>query len=174
MFAACARAQHQNPGTFFDDLRMSEVYPVSPMRDNTALFFSYPESLQARLRQAPLRMAIWGAVDKRQFQKKVKICITLFPVEHSVRIHPEWKRDYLMQNSASRYFSEPERVRTEYLSGSIFPHPSRVFAHLNSSSRKTCAWSYLARIPTINAGAGSRDGLAFSTLPSNSIPPSSF
>ncbi len=114
-------------------------------------------------------MAIWGVVDKRQFQK-VGICITLFPVEHSVRIHPEWKR-LLDAEFSKPYFSElSERVRTEYLSGSIFPHPSRVFRAFELVKPEDVRVVILGQDPYHTPGVA--DGLAFSTLPSNSIPPS--
>lgn len=91
-----------------------------------------------------------------------------------VKIAPEWKK-LLEEEFQKTYFKElRQRVREEYLQGTVgvgvFPHPSRVFRAFELTKPKDIRVVILGQDPYHTPGVA--DGLAFSTLPDNQIPPS--
>ena len=92
------------------------------------------------------------------------------PMETPVKISPEWKA-LLEEEFNKPYFKElSERVRGEYLKGPVFPHPSRVFRAFELVKPEEVRVVILGQDPYHTPGFA--DGLAFSTLPENPIPPS--
>lgn len=87
-----------------------------------------------------------------------------------VKIAEEWKA--LLQEEFSKpYFKElAGKVREEYLKGPVFPHPSKVFRAFELVSPKEVKVVILGQDPYHTPGVA--DGLAFSSLPKNPIPPS--
>src|SRR3989344_3259112 len=91
-------------------------------------------------------------------------------METPVKISPEWKA-LLEEEFAKPYFVELRaRVRGEYLKGPVFPHPSRVFRAFELVKPEEVRVAILGQDPYHTPGVA--DGLAFSTLPKNPIPPS--
>ncbi|MFQ5540793.1 MAG: uracil-DNA glycosylase [Candidatus Paceibacteria bacterium] len=87
-----------------------------------------------------------------------------------VNIVPEWKA-LLRAEFEKPYFKElSERVREEYLKGLVFPHPSRVFRAFELVKPEEVKVVILGQDPYHTPGVA--DGLAFSTKPGNSVPPS--
>jgi len=87
-----------------------------------------------------------------------------------VKIAPEWKA-LLKEEFAKPYFVElRERVRDEYLKGPVFPHPSCVFRAFELVRPNEVRVVILGQDPYHTPGVA--DGLAFSTLPKNPVPPS--
>lgn len=62
------------------------------------------------------------------------------------------------------------RVRAEYLEQKVFPHPKFIFRALTSCAPKDIKVVILGQDPYHTPGVA--DGLAFSTLPGNRVPPS--
>jgi len=88
----------------------------------------------------------------------------------SVRIAPEWEA-LLREEFAKPYFAElRERVRTAYLSGKVFPHPSRMFRAFELCAPNNVRVVVLGQDPYHTPGVA--DGLAFSSFPKNLVPPS--
>jgi uracil-DNA glycosylase len=87
-----------------------------------------------------------------------------------VKIAPEWKP--LLENEFQKsYFKDlSATVREEYLKGPVFPHPSRVFRAFELVKPSEVKVVILGQDPYHTPGVA--DGLAFSTLPGNPIPPS--
>lgn len=87
-----------------------------------------------------------------------------------VKIAPEWKA--LLETEFTKpYFTDlSAKVREEYLKGPIFPHPSRVFRAFELTKPSEIRVVILGQDPYHTPGVA--DGLAFSTLPGNQIPPS--
>lgn len=87
-----------------------------------------------------------------------------------VKISEEWKK--LLETEFEKpYFRElTEKVRGEYLKEKIFPHPSRVFRAFELVKPEEVRVVILGQDPYHTPGVA--DGLAFSTLPKNPIPPS--
>lgn len=87
-----------------------------------------------------------------------------------VKIAAEWMR--LLEGEFSKpYFADlSARVREEYLKGPVFPHPSRVFRAFELVKPSGVKVVILGQDPYHTPGVA--DGLAFSTLPNNPIPPS--
>ena len=87
-----------------------------------------------------------------------------------VKIAPEWKA-LLEEEFQKPYFKElAEKVRGEYLRGPVFPHPSRVFRAFELTKPEDVRVVIMGQDPYHTPGVA--DGLAFSTLPGNPIPPS--
>lgn len=87
-----------------------------------------------------------------------------------VKIAPEWKK-LLKEEFQKPYFHGlAEKVRGEYLKGPVFPHPSRVFRAFELTKPEDVRVVILGQDPYHTPGVA--DGLAFSTLPGNPIPPS--
>ena len=87
-----------------------------------------------------------------------------------VKIAPEWKA-LLAEEFTKPYFTElSAKVRDEYLKGPVFPHPSRVFRAFELVKPQEVRVVILGQDPYHTPGVA--DGLSFSTLPDNPIPPS--
>lgn len=88
----------------------------------------------------------------------------------SVKIASEWK--VLLEEEFSKpYFKElAAKVRNEYLKGPVFPHPSQVFRAFELVKPEEVRVVILGQDPYHTPGVA--DGLAFSTLPGNPVPPS--
>jgi uracil-DNA glycosylase len=87
-----------------------------------------------------------------------------------VKITPEWKK-LLEEEFTKPYFTELRtKVRKEYREGPVFPHPSRVFRAFELTKPEDVKVVILGQDPYHTPGVA--DGLAFSTLPGNPIPPS--
>ncbi|HEY4511184.1 MAG TPA: uracil-DNA glycosylase [Candidatus Paceibacterota bacterium] len=87
-----------------------------------------------------------------------------------VKIAPAW-RALLEEEFSKSYFVELSgKVREEYLKGPVFPHPSKVFRAFELVSPKDVKVVILGQDPYHTPGVA--DGLAFSTLARNPIPPS--
>jgi uracil-DNA glycosylase len=88
----------------------------------------------------------------------------------SVKIAPAWKA-LLEEEFSKPYFTElSARVRGEYLKGPVFPHPSKVFRAFELVRPGEVKVVILGQDPYHTPGVA--DGLAFSTLPNNPVPPS--
>lgn len=87
-----------------------------------------------------------------------------------VKIAEEWK--ILLQEEFSKpYFKELSgKVREEYLKGPVFPHPSKVFRAFELVAPKEVKVVILGQDPYHTPGVA--DGLAFSSVSQNPIPPS--
>lgn len=91
-------------------------------------------------------------------------------MEPNVKMSDAWKA-LLKGEFQKPYFSElSDRVRTEYLQGPVFPHPSRVFRAFDLVRPEDVRVVILGQDPYHTPGVA--DGLAFSTLPGNPVPPS--
>jgi uracil-DNA glycosylase len=87
-----------------------------------------------------------------------------------VKIAAEWK-ELLREEFAKPYFNDlAEKVREEYLNGPVFPHPSRVFRAFALVKPAEARVVILGQDPYHTPGVA--DGLAFSSLPDNPVPPS--
>jgi len=87
-----------------------------------------------------------------------------------VKIDSEWKT-LLDKEFEKPYFKElAAKVRAEYLAGPVFPHPARVFQAFEMVRPFQVRVVILGQDPYHTPGVA--DGLAFSTLPGNPIPPS--
>src|SRR5262245_8360669 len=90
--------------------------------------------------------------------------------ESEIRIRNEW-RVLLKDEFAKDYFTRlTERVRGEYLSGKVFPPPKNIFRAFEMCAPKDIKVVILGQDPYHTPGVA--DGLAFSTLPGNPVPPS--
>jgi|SRR3989344_1696354 len=88
----------------------------------------------------------------------------------SVRISPEWEL-LLREEFAKSYFGElREKVRKAYLSGKVFPHPRSMFRAFDTCAPKEARAVILGQDPYHTPGVA--DGLAFSSFPTNLVPPS--
>jgi len=87
-----------------------------------------------------------------------------------VKIATEWKA-LIEAEFEKPYFKElSEHVREEYLKGPVFPNPSKVFRAFELVKPEGVKVVILGQDPYHTPGVA--DGLAFSTLPGNQIPPS--
>lgn len=87
-----------------------------------------------------------------------------------VKIADEWKR-LLAAEFEKPYFGElAGKVRAEYLARRVFPHPSRVFRAFDLVRPDQVRVVIIGQDPYHTPGVA--DGLAFSTLPGNPVPPS--
>jgi uracil-DNA glycosylase len=91
-------------------------------------------------------------------------------MSEEVKIVPEWKK-LLEEEFAKPYFSElRERVRSAYLAGHVFPPPTKVFRAFELTKPSEVEVVILGQDPYHTPGVA--DGLAFSSIPENPIPPS--
>lgn len=87
-----------------------------------------------------------------------------------VKIAEKW-RALLAPEFKKPYFAElSDRVRTEYLQGPVFPHPKHVFRAFDLVAPEDVKVVILGQDPYHTPSVA--DGLAFSTLPNNQVPPS--
>ncbi|MBV9349484.1 MAG: uracil-DNA glycosylase [Patescibacteria group bacterium] len=87
-----------------------------------------------------------------------------------IKIALEWKK-LLEEEFEKSYFQELSmRVRQEYLKGPVFPHPAKVFRAFDLTKPQEVKVVILGQDPYHTPGVA--DGLAFSTLPKNPVPPS--
>jgi len=88
----------------------------------------------------------------------------------SVKIAPEWRR-LLEEEFGKPYFKELSgKVREEYLKGPVFPHPSKVFRSFELVKPEDIKVVILGQDPYHTPGVA--DGLAFSSVEGNPVPPS--
>lgn len=91
-------------------------------------------------------------------------------VAPDVDITPAWKT-LLKDEFEKPYFKNLAHVvRQEYLTKAIFPHPSRIFRAFELVAPDEVRVVILGQDPYHTPGVA--DGLAFSTMPGNRIPPS--
>lgn len=91
-------------------------------------------------------------------------------MESTVRINPDWKK-LLSEEFSKEYFTRlTERVRTEYLRSSVYPHPKQVFRAFEYCKPDEIKVVILGQDPYHTPGVA--HGLAFSTESNNPIPPS--
>jgi len=84
---------------------------------------------------------------------------------------PEAWKPLLAAEFEKEYFKElTAQVRTEYLEKQVFPHPKYIFRALASCAPRDVKVVILGQDPYHTPGVA--DGLAFSTLPGNRVPPS--
>lgn len=87
-----------------------------------------------------------------------------------VKMRDEWRK-LLEAEFQKPYFKNlSDTVRNEYLRGAVFPHPSKVFRAFDVVIPEEVRVVILGQDPYHTPGVA--DGLAFSTLPHNPIPPS--
>jgi len=87
-----------------------------------------------------------------------------------VKISPAWE-PLLREEFAKSYFSVlREKVRTAYLEGKVFPPPAKMFRAFDLCTPKDVRVVILGQDPYHTSGVA--DGLAFSSLPTNPVPPS--
>ncbi len=87
-----------------------------------------------------------------------------------VRLKDEWKA-LLLGEFEKEYFEHLSTlVRNEYAEKTVFPHPKNIFRALDLCSPSNIKVVILGQDPYHTPGVA--DGLAFSTLPTNRIPPS--
>lgn len=87
-----------------------------------------------------------------------------------ITINPLWKLILADEFEKPYFRALTERVRGEYLSRSVFPHPKDVFRAFELVTPREVRVVILGQDPYHTPGVA--DGLAFSTLPQNPIPPS--
>lgn len=88
----------------------------------------------------------------------------------NVKLNPAWKK-LLKDEFEKPYFLElSEKVRNEYLSEMVFPNPKNIFRAFEIINPEDVKVVILGQDPYHTPGVA--DGLAFSTLPNNKIPPS--
>lgn len=90
--------------------------------------------------------------------------------ETTVKISPGWKT-LLEEEFGKPYFKElAAKVRRAYLGGRVFPPPAKVFRAFELVKPSEVRVVILGQDPYHTPGVA--DGLAFSSLPDNPIPPS--
>jgi uracil-DNA glycosylase len=88
----------------------------------------------------------------------------------TVNIAPSWKV-LLSDEFEKPYFKElRERVRAAYMEGKVYPHPTRMFRAFEEVSPEGVKVVILGQDPYHTPGVA--DGLAFSSVAGNPIPPS--
>lgn len=91
-------------------------------------------------------------------------------MSRNVKIAPGWK-PLLEAEFEKPYFQKlSENVRAQYLAGAVFPHPSRVFRAFELVAPEEVRVVILGQDPYHTPGVA--DGLAFSSMPANRVPPS--
>lgn len=90
--------------------------------------------------------------------------------QKSIKISAAWEPLFREEFKAPYFEALRERVRSEYLSKKICPHPSRVFRAFELCPPKEVRVVILGQDPYHTPGVA--DGLAFSSFPQNPIPPS--
>jgi len=87
-----------------------------------------------------------------------------------VNIAPSWE-PLLKEEFTKAYFKElREKVRQEYLSKTVFPHPTRMFRAFDLCAPADVRVVILGQDPYHTPGVA--DGLAFSSFSENPVPPS--
>lgn len=87
-----------------------------------------------------------------------------------VNIHPSWQK-VLQTEFDQPYFEElVHKVKLEYQSRPVFPAPKNIFRAFDLTPFEDIKVVILGQDPYHTAGVA--DGLAFSTLPNNPVPPS--
>lgn len=87
-----------------------------------------------------------------------------------VKISDEWRK-LLVDEFEKDYFTGlREKVRTEYLTGTVFPHPTKVFRAFELVKPNEVKVVILGQDPYHTPHVA--DGLAFSSLSGNAVPPS--
>ena len=87
-----------------------------------------------------------------------------------VNIHPSWQK-VLQSEFDQPYFEElVHKVKLEYQSRTVFPAPKNIFRAFDLTPFEDIKVVILGQDPYHTAGVA--DGLAFSTLPNNPVPPS--
>lgn len=90
--------------------------------------------------------------------------------ENPVKIAPVWE-PLLREEFGKPYFSALRaKVRTAYLEGKVFPPPAKMFRAFDMVAPKDVKVVILGQDPYHTPGVA--DGLAFSSLPTNPVPPS--
>jgi uracil-DNA glycosylase len=88
----------------------------------------------------------------------------------NVSIHESWKK-VLKQEFEKQYFTDlTEAIKNEYLSHTVFPAPQNIFRAFDLVPFENVKVVILGQDPYHTPGVA--DGLAFSTLPKNRVPPS--
>lgn len=87
-----------------------------------------------------------------------------------VKIRDEWQRLLASEFEKPYFKSLSQQVRKEYLEGPVFPHPTRVFRAFDLVLPSDVRVVILGQDPYHTPGVA--DGLAFSSLPGNPVPPS--
>lgn len=88
----------------------------------------------------------------------------------NVKISDHWKRLLVDEFSKDYFSSLTEKVRKEYLEGKVFPLPKNIFRAFDMCAPSAIKVVILGQDPYHTPGVA--DGLAFSTLPGNPVPPS--
>lgn len=91
-------------------------------------------------------------------------------MESSITLPPAWKALVADELLKPYFISLIEKVSSEYLLGSVFPHPSHVFRAFKYFDPKDTKVVILGQDPYHTPGVA--HGLSFSTESSNKIPPS--
>lgn len=87
-----------------------------------------------------------------------------------VKISPAWKSLLDAEFKKTYFATLSAKVRADYLSETVFPHPTRVFRAFDFVDPQDVRVVILGQDPYHTPGVA--DGLAFSTSASNPIPPS--
>ena len=88
----------------------------------------------------------------------------------TIRLPDTWKA-LLQDEFVKEYFTTlTEKVKKEYLEKAVFPHPKNIFRTFEMCAPTDIHVVILGQDPYHTPGVA--DGLAFSTLPGNPIPPS--
>ncbi len=91
-------------------------------------------------------------------------------MEQEVRLTAAW-RSLLSHEFSKPYFAElTSRIRDEYLSARVYPHPTRLFRALDLVQPGEVRVVILGQDPYHTPGVA--DGLAFSSMPGSRVPPS--
>jgi len=88
----------------------------------------------------------------------------------TIRIPEAWKALLAPEFQKPYFESLTARVRAEYLRTKVFPHPKHIFRALEACAPGDVKVVILGQDPYHTPGVA--DGLAFSTLPGNPVPPS--
>ncbi len=87
-----------------------------------------------------------------------------------VRISEEWKKLLAGEFEKDYFINLREKVRNEYLNSHVFPHPTKVFRAFELVKPSEVRVVILGQDPYHTPSVA--DGLAFSSLPENAVPPS--
>lgn len=87
-----------------------------------------------------------------------------------VKIRDEWQRLLASEFEKPYFKSLSQQVRKEYIERPVFPHPTRVFRAFDLVPPSDVRVVILGQDPYHTPGVA--DGLAFSSLPGNPVPPS--
>lgn len=90
--------------------------------------------------------------------------------DEGIKLPESWKSLLAAEFGKEYWSSLSARVREEYLSKRVFPNPKHIFRALESCAPNDVKVVILGQDPYHTPGVA--DGLAFSTLPGNPVPPS--